>query len=80
MESNWRMNIPRLGFTGRPFGLIARLLTPVEGYEYVAKPPGATTAYQLGLPVIFDDVLSWMFTIRPTGGLPFPYGHEVEPD
>lgn len=80
MESKWRYNVADLGLVGRGIAWLARLHEPVDGYWYVAKRADTDEAYQLGTPVIFDELLLWQATIRPAMGKTFPYGYEVEPD
>lgn len=59
---------------------MARLVEPVDGYDWVARPTQTDVTYQLGTPVDFNGQLLWVATIRPANGKRFPYGLAVEPD
>lgn len=82
MESNWRFNVWDLGFTGSQYRLIARLDTPVFGYEYLLNSFEGQTVAVVGTPFEFEPSQQWamQFTILGDTGLHFPYGFEVEPD
>jgi len=77
--SKWRYNIAEMGAVGMGYRLAARFLSGGEGFEYLVRPVDATNTARYVTPVIFDDMLQFVFTIRPVVGN-FPYGKDVEPD
>lgn len=79
MESSWRQNVPDLGFAGR-YRLIARLLVPVEGYEYAVQTYEGQPAIVVGTPTDFGEVYGMAFTILGLSDLKFPWGLPVFPD
>lgn len=80
MESNWRWNVPDLGFSGGPWRLIARLDTPISGFTYALQGYEGQTVAVVGNPRILADELHMEFLILGETHLPFPYGLAVEPD
>lgn len=80
MESNWRWNVYASGWVHSPFTLVARLVTPLAGYNCIAmRPIGPFRFVSLGTSDMTGWVPSWTTptTIFPKG---FPYFYDVVPD
>jgi len=80
LESKWRYNIADLGLNGYRYSMCARLLSGGEGYDYVGRIAEDSLAYNLFSLLFVGDEIHVTFAIRPKSGMPFPYGHDVEPD
>lgn len=78
MESNWRMNVARMGLVGSQTRLCARFVHPTILNFYLGTTEDYMTAEVLSWPD--PDQLPIPWGALPTFGKNFPYGYEVESD
>lgn len=78
-ESRWRLNLEDLWFPWGFATLAARLVWAPD--YYVLKFPDIPGYYgRLAPDPAFLPELRWVGVFFGDGGLPFPYGEDVEPD
>jgi hypothetical protein len=75
LESNWRYNIPLVGWSGGPFHLIARLRSNWLPYTHMAAIAGTNTqTVWLGIADVRGYVPTWDFwQSEPRIGFPWAY-------
>lgn len=80
MESNWRLNVAKIGYVGSSFQMIARLVGFFIHPRYVIKESATTWGIWEDNPLSTAPLVRLIGPIPILAGQRFPFGLLVDPD